>query len=209
MVSLVNEYDISITKRAFQITRESAFTLEVRVVVGNESDEAAVQVRKQALNDRSPNIFAGRFGSEQHDTFPFMHDHAFQDHEAYICLAKTNAVAKECGTIQTGDFDQVFVGILLVAGENREDDGVLAIPFIGREFVTTEQLMECLEPDLERGAWIRMALESAENLGCDVFRLGPMPLIPFLENLHVIAANLDIEFDVILKARLSEVRRAH
>ena len=44
--------------------------------------------------------------------------------------------------VETGDLDEVLVCVLLITRQSREDAGALAIPFIGREFVTTKQLVQ-------------------------------------------------------------------
>ena len=168
MVGLVNQDDIGITKGALQMAREAAFALKVGVIVGNEGDESAVEIRQEELNGRSPDIFARCFRREQHNAFAFMHHHALDDHEADVGLAETDAIAKECTPVEPGDLDKVLVGVLLVAGQLREDDGALTVPFIGSQFVTAQQFMKRLEPYLKRRARIRVALEGAEHFGGDI-----------------------------------------
>lgn|GEM_PF-6682172 len=55
-----------------------------------------------------------------------------------------------------------------------------------------------------------MALNSFQNLGCDVHRIVPMPLIPPLElSGFGPALNLDVEFDIVRQPRNGEIRGAH
>ncbi len=44
VVSLINQYDVCVTDRSLQVARESSFALKVGVIVGNESDEAAIEI---------------------------------------------------------------------------------------------------------------------------------------------------------------------
>ena len=51
-----------------------------------------------------------------------------------------------------------------------------------------------------------MPLNYAENVLSDIFRFVPVFLVPLLKRGDLAARNLDVQFDVLSKARISEVR---
>ena len=90
-------------------------------IVENKINEAAVEVWQVALNCTLPHILTCRLGGEKHDAATFADDHALQQHQADKGFAETDTVTEKSGTETVGNLDQIFVGVLLVAGKNGED----------------------------------------------------------------------------------------
>ena len=74
--------------------------------------------------------------------------------------------------------------------------------------MTPEQLMQRFEPNFKGGSWVCMTLESTQHLSGDVFGFVPVPLVPLLEQLNVIAADLDVQLHIVLQAGFGEIGRA-
>ena len=65
------------------------------MIVGNEGDEAAIEIGQQSFDGGSPDIFACGFGCKQHNPFSLVHHHSLNDHQPDVGLAESNAVAKK------------------------------------------------------------------------------------------------------------------
>ena len=68
--------------------------------------------------------------------------------------------------------------------------------------------MQRFEPNFKGGSRVRVTLESTQHLSGDVFGFVPVPLVPLLEQLDVIAADLDVQLHIILQAGFGEIGRA-
>lgn len=113
-----------------------------------------------------------------------MGDHAFDEHQADVGFSESHAIAEEGGGVVSGDGNEFFVSVALVAGEHGKDAGGFAIPLVGCDFSSPNVFGEGFGPDFKRGTFFGVAFEDAEDLGGDVFGLVPVTVVPCLEFGH-------------------------
>ena len=139
---LVDDDDIGVAQRAAEIARPAPFALQVGVVVAEQIDEAAVQVGQQRLDRRLPHVFPRGFRSEEDDVLCLLGDEPLDEYQPDVGLAEADAVAQECAAVFSRDASEVFVGVALILRELAEDDGLLGVPLVGREFVSAEEFVQ-------------------------------------------------------------------
>ncbi len=180
MVSFVDEDDVRVAKRPGHVAGPFPLPLKVSMVVSDETNEAAVQVRQKSLDNRFPNVLAGGFRREQDDALRLMHHESLDEHQADVGFTESNAIAKKSATVAASDLNEVFVSVALILREELENDGLLLVPLVRSQFMPAAKLVQRLEPDLERGARLRVALDRPEDVGRNVLGLIPVTLIPIL-----------------------------
>ena len=92
------------------------------MAVGNEGLEITGEVAQQGFRHGFPNVFLRRLWRKENHPFAMMRDHPLDEHESDVCLAESDAIAKESGTVTGSDLDEVLVGVPLVTRQFREDD---------------------------------------------------------------------------------------
>ena len=155
---------------------------------------------------RFPYAFLGGLGGKQDNPLAFVHDKPFDQHEPDEGLAETDAVTEERAAVLAGDLHQRPVGFLLIAVNFREHQGAGFIPLVGSQFVTAEILLQGLGIDVERGVVIGLAGQGHDDVIGHLAGFVPVRLEPFLQLSNLAPAlDLDVEFDVLGKARRGEI----
>jgi len=182
VVRFINDHDVGIAQGQLQPAEKfRVLPLEVGVIEDAQVFKAAVQVRQSARDLRLPHVLACSLRRKEDDALALVRDHALDHHQADEGLSQAHAVAQKCAAELVRDTDEIFVGVLLVAGEDGKDFRLLPIPCVRREPAPAEEFMQRLEPDLERRARVGVAFQRAEDVGRDVVGILPMALIPFLQ----------------------------
>lgn len=120
MMRFVDDDHVSVCQRAFHVPRPPAFALQIGVIVNDNADKAAVKSGQQFLDNRFPNILAGRLRCEQHDAFAFAENETLDEHQTHVGFTKADAIAEERATVACGDADKVLVGIALLSTMKRD-----------------------------------------------------------------------------------------
>lgn len=128
VVGLVDQDDVGVLHRAFDVVRRFSPTLQVGVAVADERLEIAGEIGQEVRQQRLPHVFLGGFRREEDAPPAVMGNPALDEHEADVRLPEPHPVAEKGRAVPGGDLDQILVGVALIAGERGEDGRRFPVP---------------------------------------------------------------------------------
>ncbi|MFM8331934.1 MAG: hypothetical protein ACKN9T_09615 [Candidatus Methylumidiphilus sp.] len=84
-----------------------------------------------------------------------------------------------------GNLNQIAVGVLLIFVYLPKQAGLLGIPKVRRQFAPFEEFIQRFKPNLKRGIFAGVPFQGVQNVGGDILRIIPVPLVPFLQGANL------------------------
>src|SRR5271166_5200198 len=93
MVGLVDQNHFGIAQRAADVARPLSLSLQIRVIVRDEVNKTAVEIRQVLLDHALPHVFERRFRRKKNHVSSFVKNKPLDQHQADERLPESNPVA--------------------------------------------------------------------------------------------------------------------